>query len=64
LVRRSQYSLAGTFHWRRFGLLKIGFFREVRELKKYKGKIQAVLYRLGRVLAQGHISIAREKIDG
>jgi hypothetical protein len=42
LVRRSQYSLAGTFHRRRSGLLKIGFFRHVRELK-IQGKIQGVL---------------------
>jgi len=33
LVRRSQYSLAGTFHGRRSPLLKTGFFRQVRELK-------------------------------
>ncbi len=33
LVRRSQYSLAGTFHRRRSRLLKTGFFRQVRELK-------------------------------
>jgi hypothetical protein len=38
VVRRSQYSLAGT-------LLETGFFRQVSELK-YKGKIQAVLYGL------------------
>jgi hypothetical protein len=29
LVRRSQYSLAGTFHRRRSRLLKTGFFRQV-----------------------------------
>jgi hypothetical protein len=33
LVRRSQYSLAGTFQCRRSRLLKTGLFREVRELK-------------------------------
>jgi hypothetical protein len=33
LVRKSQYSLAGTFHLRRSRLLKTGFFKEVRELK-------------------------------
>jgi hypothetical protein len=33
LVRRSKYSLAGTFHGRRSPLLKTGFFRQVRELK-------------------------------
>jgi len=33
LVRRSQYSLAGTFDCRRSHLLKTGFFRQARELK-------------------------------
>ncbi len=33
LVRRSQFSLAGTFHLRRSGLLKTGFLQQVRELK-------------------------------
>jgi hypothetical protein len=33
LVRRSQYSLAGTFHRRRSRLLKTSFFKQVRELK-------------------------------
>jgi hypothetical protein len=33
VVRRSQYSLAGTFRRRRPCLLKTGAFRQVRELK-------------------------------
>jgi hypothetical protein len=33
LIRRSQYSLAGTFTCRRSRLLKTGFLRQVRELK-------------------------------
>jgi hypothetical protein len=35
-VRRSQYSLAGTFYCKRSRLLKTGFFRQVRELKIQK----------------------------
>jgi hypothetical protein len=33
-----EYSLAGTFHCRRSGLLKTGFFRQVRELKIQRKK--------------------------
>jgi hypothetical protein len=33
MVRRSPYSLSGSFDCRRSHLLKTGFFREVRELK-------------------------------
>ncbi len=33
MVRRSLYSLAGTFHRRSSRLLKTGFFKQVRELK-------------------------------
>jgi hypothetical protein len=33
VVRRSLYSLAGTFHRRSSRLLKTGFFKQVRELK-------------------------------
>jgi hypothetical protein len=43
LVRRSQYSLAGTFHHRRSRLLKTGFFGPVRELKIQMKNPQAVL---------------------
>jgi hypothetical protein len=39
VVKRSQYNLAST-------LLKTSFFRQVSELKKTKGKIQAVFYDL------------------
>jgi hypothetical protein len=33
LVRRTQYSLARTFHRRRSGLLRTGFLTQVRKLK-------------------------------
>jgi hypothetical protein len=44
LVRRSQYSLAGTFHRRRPRLLRTGFFRQVRELENTKENSRPVLY--------------------
>jgi hypothetical protein len=46
-VRRSQYSLARTFHHRRSRLLKTGFFRQVgKGAENTKGKFLAVLYAL------------------
>jgi hypothetical protein len=48
LVRRSQYSLVGTFHHRRSRLLKRGFFRPVMELKiqmKNPGSAECVIKR-------------------
>jgi hypothetical protein len=45
LVRRSQYSLTGTFHRRRSRLLKTGFFRGGKGAENIKGKIQAALRR-------------------
>jgi hypothetical protein len=50
LVRRSQYSLAGTFHRRRSRWLKTCFFRQVNGANENtKEKIQAVLYMLWKV---------------
>ncbi len=44
LVRRSQYSLAGTFHCRRSCLQKTGLFRQVRELKIQRKNLGSALH--------------------
>jgi hypothetical protein len=43
LVRRSRFSLAGTFHHRRSCIPEAGFFKQVRELKMQRKNLGSAL---------------------